>query len=297
MIVDSSQLDGSLRSSCHKMPCLWQASEWYLDRGGNGYSVSVINDTVIKMSKNTKKENFFLTVLKVVSYITLIFPLLALIIKTIYRKHYQYEVGVANFRDNLQTLLESHKKPVSLAQGSIPHLSASQPAVSSIGKIALRGTSRKKIHEDPAILSKMPKRISDGEAFSEAVHKQFNSWRSIISMHISFCKFKPDLKREELLDKCQKVIPYFCDFYNCGMYMTQDIDDDQSALSQAVNSANLTVRNLSEQIQKFAEEIAAHILSVAYKNKENPPPEFLVKSPSKAVLLLKTSWEKVLANG
>jgi hypothetical protein len=288
MIIDSSQLDGSLRSACDNMPYHWQVSEWYLDLNETGYEVSVINENVIKLSEHSKKENFFLTVLKVVSYLTLILPVIAFIIKTIYRKQYQYEVSSVGGVDGLQKSLNGDKKSADDLQR--PTSSISALAATQLSSTPVSEADLKIIQEDRAGLSQSPKSIGNGNGLSVR-ENEFLSWKRIIGNN---CKFTPNMKPDQLVEKCKKVINYFSELYDCGISAEKEIDvDGKPGESPA---AKKTVRSFPDRIQNVAKAIASGILLAAYKNKENPPPEFLAASPSKAILLLKSTWEAELAH-
>lgn len=70
---------------------LWQASENYLKLGSQTNTVVSVRDKTIVVSSTSHKTPLILTILKIVSYITLILPLIALILCRLYRKHYTIE--------------------------------------------------------------------------------------------------------------------------------------------------------------------------------------------------------------
>lgn len=76
----------------HRLPFLWQASEWYFTVRKKAYRVKAVDGKTIQLEKCKIKNVFPLTLLKVISYATVILPLIALIIRTHYRKQYTFEI-------------------------------------------------------------------------------------------------------------------------------------------------------------------------------------------------------------
>lgn len=97
----------------HNFP-LWQAAESYLHLGQKAYRVTEIKDDTLYLKKIHVKKSFLVTALKIASYLTLVLPLLALIIKAAYRKKYTLEVlGVK--KDEVEAGQKSaalHKKSI-----------------------------------------------------------------------------------------------------------------------------------------------------------------------------------------
>lgn len=73
-------------------PLLWQLAENYLNIGQKAYEVTRIEGKVVCLERTTKKSNLFSTVIKITSYLTIVFPLLALTVKKFYRKSHQFTV-------------------------------------------------------------------------------------------------------------------------------------------------------------------------------------------------------------
>lgn len=71
---------------------LWQASENYLDIGKKANQIHSVSDRIITITPSSHKAKWIHTVLKIISYITVILPLIALIIKAVYRKKYAIEI-------------------------------------------------------------------------------------------------------------------------------------------------------------------------------------------------------------
>lgn len=70
---------------------LWQVSEDYLSVGKTVNQVSSVENRKVCVTSATNQTPLIRTIVKIVSYLTLILPLLALIIKSIYRKNYNIE--------------------------------------------------------------------------------------------------------------------------------------------------------------------------------------------------------------
>ena len=73
-------------------PVLWQAVENYLHVGQTTYQIKAIKDKKITLEMSTVKANVLSTVLKIISYLIVVMPLLALVIKAAYRKSFSFEI-------------------------------------------------------------------------------------------------------------------------------------------------------------------------------------------------------------
>lgn len=67
---------------------LWNAAESYLDCGQRSYRVGSLSGRKVELIEATHSKSKYMTLLKVISYASIIFPLLALAVKIAYRSHY-----------------------------------------------------------------------------------------------------------------------------------------------------------------------------------------------------------------
>jgi hypothetical protein len=123
--------------SDHDLPFLWRASEWYLDVANKGYRVSAVNGKQITVCENVKNKSWLTTTLKIISYVNIILPLIACLIKYCYRKQYNFNVDSSEIEAASKKTHDSgiqpsgqqfQKIPSGLLTIDLPH----QPAQRSI---------------------------------------------------------------------------------------------------------------------------------------------------------------------
>lgn len=76
----------------HNGSKLWQASESYLHLFQKSYKVIYLNSHYGLLKETENKLHWFNVVLKIISYATVVLPLIAVCIREIYRNHYQFEI-------------------------------------------------------------------------------------------------------------------------------------------------------------------------------------------------------------
>lgn len=82
---------------------IWNAAENYLNVGQNSYTVVKLDAKKVKLQKDTTpSQDWVFSALKVLSYFTLVLPLVALVAKAIYRSQHAHEI-ITYTRSNKKT--------------------------------------------------------------------------------------------------------------------------------------------------------------------------------------------------
>ena len=100
MRIDYTQLHGPLRQLPERAPAIWKLAEGYLDFQKKGYRVTYFNNKLIRVSHNERKLPWISTTFKILSYLTIVLPLLANAVCNSYRKKYPYEINEGSVSSN-----------------------------------------------------------------------------------------------------------------------------------------------------------------------------------------------------
>lgn len=76
----------------HGGPSFWQATEGYLHVGQKTYTVKSLNNKNLKVEATNSKTSLLWTVIKVLSYATIVLPVIALIARQIYRHQHTIDI-------------------------------------------------------------------------------------------------------------------------------------------------------------------------------------------------------------
>lgn len=121
-----TKLNGSL-SGLSKNSCLWQTAEWYLSSGKN-YKVKAINSYHLTLESHNKKENILIKIIRKISYLTIILPLIAAVICRYHRRKYTFDapMKLAEFpwQNNLRAITDKLLKDLNSFDDEINKSSA-----------------------------------------------------------------------------------------------------------------------------------------------------------------------------
>jgi hypothetical protein len=88
----SLSFNSSLIDKKHQLPFLWRTAESYLHVGQHSYRVSAEKAQTVRLAKTNSKPFFVTTLLKLASFATIVFPLIAVAVKWGYRNTYKLEI-------------------------------------------------------------------------------------------------------------------------------------------------------------------------------------------------------------
>jgi hypothetical protein len=157
--------------------------------------------------------------------------------------------------------------------------------------------------EELALLKTGPKRVSDGKPFHGNMLLEIQAPATEISFEIG--RFQLLDIRKALKDPaepakriacCSNLIKIFDEMYRLGVFEIQNNNPGPSPVGEMIAKDNKHVADLMNQIERKADEIVTKVIAKTFRDKNNPPAEFVGSNLSASSQMLKSKWEQKVSS-
>ena len=277
--MDVSELNGAIRNLPYVCP-LWKISEWYLDTGKGGYEVVEIKACTVKLKYNYDEQGDGCLAIwfKVLTYITIVFPLIVWIIRSIHRSCFNF-VGVTSKGSSEQTQRVEHAR-----NSALP---ASGPLADTSQMLQAVGAQNKR---DMEYYNQGPVRQSDGQRFNPNNYLEIGT--AINDMRADIGLFRMDLITEDrptLITKSNALIQKYAKLYD-NQYKFHSLSSPAQISQNIVSSVGDDIQRAikcNQSVKELGEQIAQDVLAPLYPDENQWPLEL---PNTEMIQFLKKTW-------